>query len=790
MRCIASHLHQKGFLLSFFLQSPTRRKPPACELSRSEMNLLVFPDVFRRIHLHRKGILKLRFQVFPTDSLEQGSRLGGSQAADILHVVSSRHARCVEARARPQGTPTPDEGSDERLSPFSFRPAFVENGRIWHSEYFSAEPRFTRLSQGCLFQLRFPSAIPLHRRSLRLDLRLLHAPPPPSTTAQGSAAPPRQQQPQQPVFSEIGRTQLFLQNLLANSAGTLISSDVVFPEHTDFGSIRLLLFPVPPEDLPESAVSLRTVLQEKLRRTFLDLESIAAPLAPPFGPIPWQHRDIEPSSAGGPLPTPLHALLSVVNFIENSDCLALHFLHTVALRTRKELDAFHGKFLVEHHVQRPEFPLCSDPTTQNQRRRVARGVRKFGPHLHMTLTAHPPVQPDVHTVLFQLTKWRRGDPTTAAAESSSLSISPSSATAAAAAATVVDFRAEEKVPEQQEMEQKQGGRKEQESKQQRGIDSTLLGSDREHLIILCHGFLGKPTDLLGVRNFIMESFPRVHCHLAQSYADHTPSMSIQEMARRLAIETALAANELFCASSGRAPSITFICHSMGGLVARLAVTRREMSHLTDHLWSLLTFGTPHLGLAYHRNHRSTMGISLIRISSASDTQCLDELQLADSGGGSQSLVFQLAQKQPGIGLFRHVWIAASESDSTVPYHSGLWIMARKPEVLLQLREQRKRGGGGGGGTESNSVRTARLYRDMILGLEEQVQRPGSRVESFTRINAAFDLRNTSFAEHLVGGAHVAFLSDASFSKILVSRFPHLLDPLQPAPTGEEEEKDV
>lgn len=126
---------------------------------------------------------------------------------------------------------------------------------------------------------------------------------------------------------------------------------------------------------------------------------------------------------------------------------------------------------------------------------------------------------------------------------------------------------------------------------------------QKRLFVFVHGLQGFSTDLLGHRNSqyleaqIFEANPK-YVALLVSKANENDSMNdISTMGRLLAIEIFKFIKE---ADYG-IESISFVCHSLGGLIARSAITQPPIQQFKHKLGLLCTFGTPHASLFQSSN---------------------------------------------------------------------------------------------------------------------------------------------------------------------------------------------
>ncbi|KAE9416582.1 hypothetical protein Angca_007498, partial [Angiostrongylus cantonensis] len=122
-------------------------------------------------------------------------------------------------------------------------------------------------------------------------------------------------------------------------------------------------------------------------------------------------------------------------------------------------------------------------------------------------------------------------------------------------------------------------------------------TQQKHLVIFVHGLDGTCDDLSSYRNIfrVVSGCATGFCYLL-SEANHAKTWSdIDDLAQNLLSEV-----QSYIARLSEPPTrISFVAHSLGGVIVRAAVCRKQAEKwLTTRLHSLLTINSPHLGLAY------------------------------------------------------------------------------------------------------------------------------------------------------------------------------------------------
>ncbi|KAK6725729.1 hypothetical protein RB195_004195 [Necator americanus] len=186
-----------------------------------------------------------------------------------------------------------------------------------------------------------------------------------------------------------------------------------------------------------------------------------------------------------------------------------------------------------------------------------------------------------------------------------------------------------------------------------------------HLVVFVHGLEGTCDDLSSYRNvfrIIAGDTPGFHYLLSSS--NHTKTWSdIDEMAENLLSEV-----QSYVLRYSEPPvRVSFVAHSLGGVIVRAAVCRDEAEWLRPRLHCLMTINSPHLGLAYV-GKGVNLGIQFMQWWKQS--RCMEQLSLKDETTFCDSLLFRLSQKKT-FGLFRRVLLIGTPADLFVPCHSAL-----------------------------------------------------------------------------------------------------------------------
>ena len=103
-----------------------------------------------------------------------------------------------------------------------------------------------------------------------------------------------------------------------------------------------------------------------------------------------------------------------------------------------------------------------------------------------------------------------------------------------------------------------------------------------------HGFLGNSEDLILVKNEIVQYTSYVQMMCSSANEDDT-NQDLFEMGKNLAMEV----KSMFDFDDSRYSRISFVSHSMGGLIVRAALP--FLHEYSSKMFTYFSLATPHLG---------------------------------------------------------------------------------------------------------------------------------------------------------------------------------------------------
>lgn len=112
--------------------------------------------------------------------------------------------------------------------------------------------------------------------------------------------------------------------------------------------------------------------------------------------------------------------------------------------------------------------------------------------------------------------------------------------------------------------------------------------------------------------------------------------------------------------------ISFIGHSLGGILARYIVQHNSFAPLRYYCDTYISLSTPHLGSLYG-TQLTGAGMKIYRF--VKKLEALNELEFADSANIQDTFLYYLNQ-QPSLKYFKRIILVSSPYDDYVPYSSS------------------------------------------------------------------------------------------------------------------------
>lgn len=184
-----------------------------------------------------------------------------------------------------------------------------------------------------------------------------------------------------------------------------------------------------------------------------------------------------------------------------------------------------------------------------------------------------------------------------------------------------------------------------------------------HLVVFVHGYQASSNDTRILRNYfemLLEKYGIFYC--AESN-DHDTSCSIEILADNQAKEIDILIKHKLVDGINK---LSFVCHSMGGLIIRAALPKLQQYKSKMH--TVFTYGTPHLGCCKSKSFQVRIGMAFLR--KFKRDKSIIEVSLADHNNNyDEALLYKLSSYE-GLNWFKHVIFAGSQQDHYCPYYSS------------------------------------------------------------------------------------------------------------------------
>ena len=213
------------------------------------------------------------------------------------------------------------------------------------------------------------------------------------------------------------------------------------------------------------------------------------------------------------------------------------------------------------------------------------------------------------------------------------------------------------------------------------LNKASISSD-SHLIVFVHGLDGTGTDMRTVKTYLelgLEAIlksagqPRSQVSYLMSSANEKDTYDdIQIMTNKLVDEILCYIKNAYFSKS-HPKRISFIGHSLGGLLIRSAVTNESLKHLRPRFHTFLSFSAPHLGTVLNSSTLVNTGLWLIQ--KFKKSACLRQLSCKEKSSLKETFIYKLSKKK-GLEFFKNILLVACADDRYVPYQSARIEMCR------------------------------------------------------------------------------------------------------------------
>ncbi|KAL4711463.1 hypothetical protein ACJJTC_005587 [Scirpophaga incertulas] len=184
-----------------------------------------------------------------------------------------------------------------------------------------------------------------------------------------------------------------------------------------------------------------------------------------------------------------------------------------------------------------------------------------------------------------------------------------------------------------------------------------------HLIICVHGLDGNAADLRLVKTYLELGLPGARLDFLMSERNQGDTFSdFDTMTDRLVQEILT-----HIQNSSDPARISFVGHSLGTIIIRSALARKEMKPYLGKLHTFLSLSGPHLGTLYNSSGLVNAGMWFMQKWKKSGS--LLQLSLRDASDPRRSFLYRLSERSQ-LHQFKHILLCGSGQDRYVPLHSA------------------------------------------------------------------------------------------------------------------------
>ncbi|KNC96750.1 uncharacterized protein SPPG_07958 [Spizellomyces punctatus DAOM BR117] len=292
-----------------------------------------------------------------------------------------------------------------------------------------------------------------------------------------------------------------------------------------------------------------------------------------------------------------------------------------------------------------------------------------------------------------------------------------------------------------------------------------------HLVVFVHGLLGSAYDFRQLKNKVIYArhnfnipsngivFLNSNCNEEDTLDD------ISVLADHLVSEIV----EFVTEERLRVERMSFVCHSLGGIIARCAIEKPGMEIFRDKYDTFITLATPHLSGALSKNRLLTFLATMYQCIDRS--ACIDQLLMKDNANLQESFMYKLATNASALGAFKCVRLLASSQDGYADVESALIGLGGAREIqracgqgcigVFGSCESYSRVDAEGTASTGDDQSDQDAYKDMLVALSGVLA--GAKVERY--IVWFPSLAGTT--DFLGRRAHVAMLEDPMFLEMAV-----------------------
>lgn len=187
--------------------------------------------------------------------------------------------------------------------------------------------------------------------------------------------------------------------------------------------------------------------------------------------------------------------------------------------------------------------------------------------------------------------------------------------------------------------------------------------------------------------------------------------------------------------------LSFIAHSMGGLIVRVALPL--LYEYSSKFFTFISLSTMHIG--FLSDKLSLFNAGLWVLTQWRKSTFLQQVSMSDRTDPRDTFIFRLS-KSSGLEHFRHICLVSSFEDQYGPFESS------RAEI----------------GSHWDGQSDKDVYREMVHNIWEKVE-----PERVTRFDLNFYIPEKNLDSFIGRAAHIQFLESQPIMKMLVHCYSHL-----------------
>jgi hypothetical protein len=205
-----------------------------------------------------------------------------------------------------------------------------------------------------------------------------------------------------------------------------------------------------------------------------------------------------------------------------------------------------------------------------------------------------------------------------------------------------------------------------------------------HAVVFVSGLGGSKADLRCLRAALKVHHPRLFCVGAgDSVCGTAGEGDLLAVGLALAAEVAAAVSPAALAAEGVPPlrALSFVCFSMGGVWARVALRARALAHVRPLLHAFVTFASPHLGFPPSAAGHALVSAGAFFSRLAGRLPVLQQLAHGDRGADGAPSLLELLAEGWGEGAGGGAPAAALAAAGLAPVPNGALLAPARHVVL-------------------------------------------------------------------------------------------------------------